>query len=441
MSELLAWAPEWSSVHLLLGQVGDDLTDGLSVVLLLPPGLDASLVRNWLDIQLERRDLRVCRLDLCREPSVPSDPAWIVQRALVTVRGDPSGHASTRLAGAGLAELLEQESCPEVIMLHGLGHIDQDRRRAWLELVWRWAEEVRRLVRRPRTRPGVCLIEPASTILPALPGDGLPPPAEVLVRLRWWWAMPSVLELRERVRALSDARRDVESAWRESLLAGVSAGDAPLADQLWDCCPRTLAELLEALRQIALARGIDPAPDTYEDEQRLCSLQARSAGAQPSPPARWWEAWASGRVIASPEHGVEPHPALLALRGERARVAHVLWRGQSELVLTAVDRVRLGAARALSGVYGTRWHYTLCKLPAEQADCARLDADPLAAELGYLETIFREAVPAANGGRRIAGDWQASVRTAAKARTEVAHYRALEFTAFSELWRQLLDGA
>ena len=99
---------------------------------------------------------------------------------------------------------------------------------------------------------------------------------------------------------------------------------------------------------------------------------------------------ASGRLVYTPEYGLEVHPSLLSYTGHRVEVQKMVWRGQAELLLPSVNEIRLKICDALTTKYGSDWPEKW-GLPAGLLEMEQVKVSPLAAELGYLRFLFSTA--------------------------------------------------
>ena len=154
-----------------------------------------------------------------------------------------------------------------------------------------------------------------------------------------------------------------------------------------------------------------------------------SASAMIPPPALW-RGWASGRIIFTPEYGAEHHPATLASVGRLIDVEYRLWRGQSECLLPILNRIRINVCDHLTATFGHDWP-TNPYAPKETYELEAVTNNPRGAGFGYIEHLLsvvpkfkerRELLPIVSRSRVI--------------RNEIAHYRAVSFGEFSELWKE-----
>ena len=108
-------------------------------------------------------------------------------------------------------------------------------------------------------------------------------------------------------------------------------------------------------------------------------------------PTEFWEPWAKGRLVYTPEHGVELHPGLLAHFGYRVEVEKRLWRGQAELLLPVLNEIRLRICTELTYAYGSDWPFKW-REPASGYESEQVKITSLATELGHIHYLFATAV-------------------------------------------------
>ena len=186
---------------------------------------------------------------------------------------------------------------------------------------------------------------------------------------------------------------------------------------------RSLIDYWESLEQPDVAWSID---DVIE---RVNEVSGRYAVGQ-QPPENLRELWACGGLVYTPEHGLEVHPALLARSDRRATVEHMLWRGQSELLLPLVNEVRLKVCQDFTATYGSNWPVRWVA-PLNEQDEEEVRRSPLGTELGHVNYLLQ------NLGvhnprhdlfeKRSLGDL---ILRAKNLRNEIAHYNPVALRDF-----------
>ncbi len=411
----LDWLRTLPSVCRFFDVVKRDLQDGRSVIIGLPRGLPPTLLWDITDEHLRSVDLRRRVLD-ARSRRPPLDGTGLIAAAMDLTDADVEMNG-----------LVERWDCPELVFVHGLDGLPTNDQRDWISRVEDWADRARTLATARARTPVVCVACPA-TVMPSPTGG-----ADVRLTLRYWWGLPSSLEVRLHLRTLAPAI-DAASAWRECLISGVAPGDPALVDQLLDVDPRSIDDLVCALCDYAQSAGITPCRDGVDPGDGRQPARAEVASiAEPGPGMA--DAWACGNLVFTPDYGVEVHPAVLALCGNRRALEHRLWRGQSPQLLPLIDRLRLSFCTVLQRRLGENW-FQAFQRPRDDEDYRRLQEDPFAADLGYLvfKVLPRLAGP---GATRIVNDWRSPLQSAWTARNELAHYRPLTFDGFRTLWTDL----
>jgi len=141
--------------------------------------------------------------------------------------------------------------------------------------------------------------------------------------------------------------------------------------------------------------------------------------------------WGKGALTCTPEYGVEPHTAALALLGMTGEVEQRLWRGQAPLLLPLLDSLRLGICRRFSRRYGPRWPVSW-QLPPSPWEAAEVRENPLACQWAHLEYLVKNC-PAFEKERRSLP----FIGLARSIRNRLAHFRPVEFGSYAALCRQM----
>lgn len=416
MPALAEHLPTVPSVRRWLAGVRQILADGCSVIVVLPTSLDTTGIWDALRLEIERiRGEWPGELDLTK---VPRGGDVLASLAAAVGLQPPGG--------------LEFESCltdsglPQVIALHGIERLDAGSRADWLGLVSRTAALSHRLAGHQRVPSFLCLVY-GEAILGELPV------ADVRLTVEWWWAMPSVLEVRVLFRSVEDGADVCRQAWREHVLPSIAGGDIGLSEHLWD---NGLFEdqVLLARRLCEHAEGRGWTAESLKTlglEARLPERHLIRTQTRRMPPIHLRLLWAHGLVYETDEHGIEVSSAALVILGRHEELAHRMWRGQAGLLLPLLDAVRLHLCTVLAREHGPDWPASL-GLPREEDERRAVQDDPFAAQLGYLLFLFRKA-------SELRGETPLRLLTgqAWEIRNELAHYRPVHFTQFRRLWEQI----
>lgn len=405
------------SVNRFLRDTADSFENGQNVIVLLPPPIWPTDVCDWLHTELDRRDISVDRLDVSSWERVPATPQALVNRAINAAVGKERP----------LAELFREPGFPNIFLLTGIAAHPPANRSAWLRLIAAWADESRRIP--GRCSPCVFYLLEKAAMLPKLPK------ADIRLALRYWWGFPSSLELRTHCRNL-EGEDTVLAAWRESLVAGVAPGDASLAAHLWTVCPKSISELRAGLLEFASRHAIAVAgeqPGDWSMERVFACMRTADR-----PNDAQHGRWAIGGIIGSPEYGAEQHPCQIAASPDQRRLEHLLWRGQQQLLLPLVDRVRIAGCHHVTEKLGVHWLRRYITEDTADTDRLRLEESPLAADFGHLCSELSNLQDGRRGSEWVdqgRGSPVAMFRQVRAVRNQLAHYRPLDFPTFDAFWR------
>jgi hypothetical protein len=416
----LSLSTTWGVAH-LLDRVARDLSNRRSVVVLLPGGVEPETLRRPLEDWLGRHGFAYSALPLTHLDNRPS-PVEAVGHWLAVQWEPPS-------APRTVANLMLCAEMPNVLFLDEIELLDTAIRQKWMQLVAHWATTVHHLTDESKLAipTSLCLIVPDRVVRTLLPAQ------ELFLALHTWWGFPSVLETRLFCRSLNgDNTSNTSERWKESLLPPLCGHDWLLVEYLWDKTHLDVELMIESLREYAARRQWSV--ETLQAAAAMEFLVARTGGdgcTSGSPPARWLHLWQMGVLYWTPEYGIELHTAALAALGEHHQIRHRLWRGQAELVLPALDGLRLRVCQRLMERYGENWQTRLVDAD-RQPDREDATTDSLAIEWGRLEWLMRNCSALRAEGRMLP-----LVAKARFIRNEIAHYKPITFSDYEDLWRHL----
>jgi hypothetical protein len=403
------------SVQRLVRVFADDLAQGRSLLVLLPPNVECDDVWEALGGELRQRE--------CDARAVYADEIAPGQSILSSVADSLGVQWPASDTQRTVENLLGCDGLPEIIFCKGFDRDPSGRVPAWLELLSRWAE-----VAQNTNRPAaLCLIVRASSVIDHVPATN------VRLAVRWWWGVPSLLELRLLCREElgEDRSQEADNAWREHLLPALSGGDISLASDLWATVCAGEGEICEALTLHARARGWSGAALRAWGAHNVLGDSFARAGLGQRPAKPLERLWAEGVVHYTREHGAELQTAALYLLGQHEAVRHRIWRGQASLLLPIIDGVRLNLCRRLTEIYGRGWSLRWIP-PAKEREYNALSESDYGCELGHLVHLLRAC-------RDLRGHdgWIPLATQARDLRNELAHYRPISFVLFDEFWRAL----
>ena len=384
-------------------------------IILLPDHLSREMVGRLIRNHLEATDLSISAL------FEPGDASPMIASAEAMNVSWPS-HRTLRT----IRNLMHCESLPDVFYVHRVGRMPD-----WTEFIEGWAREWQGL----RNSGNIPL--PALYVIGKLRDFDfdLPVPARGL-SFHWWWGFPSNLEMRLacRIANIRFGNEDfVTALWREHVIPGLVSSDVQLAQHMWervlgdtDQVMNGLTDYWESFEQPDIIESIDDVIASVNE------VRGKYAASQ-EPPEELRKLWASGGLVYTPEHGLEVHPVLLIQNDQRATVEHMLWRGQSELILPLVNEIRLKVCQDFTLTYGCDWPVRWVPPFSEQEE-EEARRFPLGTELGHVSYLLQN-LGVRNPShdlfkKRSLGDL---VLRAKNLRNQIAHYNPVELRDFKGL--------
>ena len=319
--------------------------------------------------------------------------------------------------------LLQCEGLPSLIHIREFStsnSVHPMERARWLALAHDWASERRQLESQGiGNMPQLCFIGKLRDF------DFDPPRPESGLAIHWWWGLPSSLEMRLACRIANEEEGadETRSRWREQVLPALVSNDWTLADYLWDDIFKSKGDVVRSL--VEYARMEDLASYSVSD---MLDIDVPTSAL--IPPRSLWRLWASGHIAFTPEYGAEHHAAALASVARLTDIEYRLWRGQSEFLLPILNEIRINICDHLTATFGKDWP-TNPYAPEESYELEAVSNDPRGAGFGFIEHLLkyipkfkekRGLLPILSKSRLI--------------RNEIAHYRAVSFGEFSELWKE-----
>ena len=405
-----------------------DFIDGIAhnvgdgpTVLMLPDNLSREMVGRLIRNRAEALGLSVRALF---DPSGAS-PATVCADAM----GVEWPSSRTRRT---VANLLRLEDLPDMLYVHRIATGESRTRQQWTDFIRDWARETRALRREgAHGIPSLCVTAKLRDF------DFELPDTDAGLSIFWWWGFPSVLEMKLACRIANEHNESGSKAaqrWREYILPSLIAGDVQLGERMWDlvtedvaCLMDGLVEYWNGLDQPELVGSIDEVNDlinsetlTYEDAQGL--------------PENLRMLWAGGGLVYTPEYGIEAHPALLAYKDRQVDVEHMMWRGQSELLLPMMNDIRLRACEEMTATYGHDWP-TKWQLPGNEYEIEEARRNPLGTELGHLDQLLRYVGRYSDQHALDEKRYLSKLISQAKnIRNQIAHYNTVPYPNYEELF-------
>ena len=412
--DLEQFAYSLPSTQAFVRSITDDGDNGVKVVL-LPDNLSREMVGRLVRNRIDTLRLATRRLFDPGEASPVAASAnamnvtWPSPRTLRTVHN-----------------LLRCGNLPDILYVHRIGPS-----LAWTEFIESWASEYRRLRHSGKTSV------PSLFVIAKLRDFGFVlPERKASLTFHWWWGFPSMLEIRLSCRIASeqyDRNETATSRWREYVLPGLVSSDVQLAEHMWDMvlgdtdqAMRALADYWDCLEDAGVGDSIGDVIEVVEANQG-------TYGVGQALPQHLHRLWAGGRLVYTREYGLEIHPALLAHRERRTSVEHMLWRGQSELLLPIVNEIRLRVCQDFTETYGSDWPVKWVP-PHFEHDIEEVKRSPLGTELSHVNYLLQNlGIRNHNHDlyhKRFLGDLVLMAKTV---RNEIAHYNPVACHDFVRL--------
>ena len=327
--------------------------------------------------------------------------------------------------------LLVCGNLPDILYVHRIGSA-----RTWSDFVVSWAAAYR------------CLHDSGAANLPTLcviaklrDFDFDLPQGDPNISVLWWWGFPSSLEIRLACRIAGDRHADDETTavkWREYVLPALVGNDVQLAEHMWDLVSRgaetsveNLTEYWNQLEDVKVRHPIDECVGTVNANRATLDIGQ-------GPPDALWHLWSVGAVVYTPEYGLELHPAFLAFAGRRTTVHHMVWRGQSELLLPLVNEIRLAICQDFTASFGNRWPVKWIP-PRSEHELQEVNRSPLSAEIGHINYLL---INLAHNPRHDLYPKRVFGKLTAKAmhvRNEIAHYDPVSYGDYVELCEERIS--
>ena len=165
------------------------------------------------------------------------------------------------------------------------------------------------------------------------------------------------------------------------MLPALVGSDVQLAQEIWteldkdvDHTIGSLMDFWDNVEEPAMLSSVD----ALWRRSKTIKVHLQSAR---SCPKKFWEPWAKGRLVYTPEHGLEVHPALLSHSGYRVEVEKGYGVVKPELLLPVLNEIRLRICIQFTDAYGIDWPFKW-RAPANGYEFEQVKITPMATELG-----------------------------------------------------------
>jgi len=388
-------------------------------LILLPVGVDPDEIWSRIRAELWRRDYQFHEISLSNHGEENTPLATLTN--LLGIQWASSDNLRT------VTDFISNENLPEVIRVADIESLSEEESKDWMMFLSNWGTASQAIADRGSLPTALCVIAQARSVLPFIPNSDL------CLGIHYWWGFPSALEVHLLCRLLQeDDHRGTKLIWREYLLPTLVGNDFALIDPLWENIYSHIDTILEILSHFAEVNGWSK---QLLQKWGVEDFNSRSHYGQEyyktGPPKNGRVLWANGGLFWTAEHGLEVHPAILAVLGQKEDLMRRIWRGQAEFLLSLIDQVRLAVCRYLTQLYGNKWPFKWFS-PESREEVEEAGSNPLSCQLGYIEFLFKN-VEALRAKRNLLS----LISHARWVRNELAHYRPVAFKEYDILWNHI----
>ena len=409
------------TVQRFLDRVVDDLIEGKSPVVLLPLGIEPEDVWAQVFAKLDSRRFTYRSVYVSDLPS-GAPPVSSIANELGISWPDPTYSRTP----SNLIKLMHDSEILDIICLREVSVVNSD---IWLQFLHEWNQENTRLVDQDKNlkpKP-LLIIDEAASILGNLPNNVSD------MTIRWWWGIPTSLEMRLLCRTLdSSESTSISGNWREHLIPSLSGNDVSFAEYLGTSVEGAQQELFASLRDFGIQMKWDAGK--LEEWGANIFLDSRATYLKDNgsvPPREFRRLWANGVLWHTPEFGLELHSAALSLMDRGKDFQRRVWRAQIELLSPIVDDLRVTICGDLTQAFGGGW--PLWIEPKFPDDVEDLRNDPYTIQWGHLEHLLEHCPQLRNHDP----SFLKQVKTARRIRNYLYHYKVIQFSDFDRLSREM----
>jgi hypothetical protein len=398
-----------------LSQIKEDLSAGNSVISIIPEQVPLENVwQTGLDM-LWQMNLDVEEIDLVHSEYQESPLHFLLRQYSQSVNGDET--------------IQSLASCilPAVIAVRGISSLPREQAHIWVDFFRAWAIQAHATASTsssPQKPP--CLW---GTWTPCSPQDVLPE-NETWFRVRPWWSLLSLLDIRLICRlteGVGQTQTSIKTTWREALLPYLAGPDLDLANHLWPILENPKDEIYQSLIMLATKRGWTANKlEKWGLVTFLKSWQRSSRSFIQMPKQIEKTLWLHGVIYQMPDYGLQVSAVALAVLEKWDNLDHSLWRGQASLLLPIIDEHRVSICHELTERYGSNWVLSWSK-PITSEAAEELKKSPLAAEWGHLESAILRS-PYRDEQHRLR-----NIRFLRGIRNKLAHYRPISYKEYELL--------
>jgi hypothetical protein len=400
------------SVHKFVQRIVEAAINRSNLLLLIPDLIDKGELLEVISRALWKEEIYLLTIDL---PASLPEGDFLQYLAKTCLTGDY--HKPSQIT-----DLMDNLEFPDVVILNASRQLAPEFQTAWIDFLATWAGASQQQANLARRQSVICLLVDSCQInLARLPSD-------VYLQALWWWGFPSALEMsllcRQDVNAPPDIFRD---RWREKLLPSLAAGDIHLFEHLWEHILHDEVSLGKAILEYELPFQCDEQEKRVLQEIVLSRNGYRQVTPGDPPPVRLRALWAKSYIYHTVEFGTELHPKVLARLEETDLIRHRLWRGQTELLLPIIDRLRHNICADLTTALGDDWPWRW-DVPDDEEERYAVQNNPFSTQLGYLLHLLKHNNKFIKFNR-----WVSALDIAHDIRNDLAHFGLVSFRKSEKL--------
>ncbi len=398
-------------VERLFEGIANDLANGRCAILVTPSIIEHEQLWDFLQTYLRNYSLN--KADLSQ---LLSDKPSVTELVDYLYWGWTTGELKT------VENLLKSRTQLEIIYLSDIISLNPDMQDKWWKFIMRWA-----------------YLDQSSSfkspLLVIVTADGLPDEKIIdyaRISKYWWWGMPSQLEQQVycRIKNINDVF-NIRSRWREHVIPSIAGNDFYFTEYLWGKINNNTEKILKFV--IDYAKDRKWKREMLDDETMRMIMHPKkdeTSLIMNNPPEKLISLWSKGIIGWTHEHGLELHTAALAMMGQKERVYHRLWRGQSMLMMPIIDGLRLNICDKFTLRHGDNWP-VFYKVKSFEEELS-IQETPYACQWGHLLNIVRN-VPQMRDERY---KYETLISKAHSIRNELSHYKPITFADFESLIKE-----
>lgn len=396
-SSLISSLWELPGPRQFLQKIGQDLLDGVSQIILYPPGVNSYGIKHELLRSIERDHF----LDVRLINAIGDGEGNLGDPFLILCQEFPEA------AEYGFLErVIEEYALPDVILVENLENCQKEMQTAWMQTLKRWIQATQA----SGVRHSLLLLLPADAAVRFI----LPPP-DVRLSYLVWAGIPTSLEVRLLCRMKTEGL-DFEDQWREFMIASLAANDIGLCEHLWDVITCSKEEIIAELHCFAGEQGWDG--EHLHELLRGWKPRPPGLDLRLNPQESGFSLLSQGITVYTAEYGEEINSAALAAMGKVEEIEHRIWRAQAALLLPLIDEVRRRICTHMTANYGDNWAEIERQIYQPPLEWGKLKI--------FFESLSRQFPEKDRWGTGVKQTWWI--------RNQLSHYNCIQYNNFRDFW-------